>query len=325
MSGRSLPLLPSVQGPARGLRMDEIETGRKPPWLKVRIRTGENFSDLKQIVRGGELHTVCEEARCPNIYECWEEREATFLIGGSLCTRRCAFCDVTTGKPLGYDSGEPSRVADSIARMGLRYAVVTGVARDDLPDGGAWLFAECVREIRHRVPGCGVELLIPDFKSDPESLRSVCENEPDVLAHNLETVRRLFGRIRPAFSYDGSLELLARARALLPERCFTKSNIIAGMGERPEEVVDMMRDLRNAGCDLLTIGQYLRPSALQMPVARYVEPGIFAEWKRIGEEMGFAWVEAGPLVRSSYHAGRQHRAARLRGLVPDSGRPPALA
>ncbi|MCA1834095.1 MAG: lipoyl synthase [Actinomycetota bacterium] len=296
--------------------MDGIETGRKPPWLKVRIQTGENFSDLKQIVRGEGLHTVCEEARCPNIYECWEEREATFLIGGDHCTRRCAFCDVTTGKPAGYDTDEPRRVAESIAQMGLRYAVVTGVARDDLADGGAWLFAECTREIRGQIPGCGVELLIPDFKGDAGSLKIVCDTEPDVLAHNLETVRRLFGRIRPAFTYDGSLEVLRRARELLPAHCFTKSNIIAGMGERTEEVVEMMRDLRDAGCDLLTIGQYLRPSALQMPVAQYVDPSVFAEWKVAGEEMGFAWVESGPLVRSSYHAGRQHRAARLRGLTP---------
>jgi lipoic acid synthetase len=299
--------------------MEEMSSGRKPPWLKVRIQTGENFTDLKQIVRGEALHTVCEEARCPNIYECWEEREATFLIGGAHCTRRCAFCDVTTGKPAGYDTDEPRRVADSVARMGLRYAVVTGVARDDLPDGGAWLFAQTAREIRRRVRGCGVELLVPDFKGDDGALQAVCDTEPEVFAHNLETVRRLFDRIRPAFTYDGSLALLRRARALLPPHCFTKSNIIAGMGERPDEVVEMMCDLREAGCDLLTIGQYLRPSTLQMPVARYVDPAQFAEWKDAGEGMGFAWVEAGPLVRSSYHAGRQHRAARLRGAPVPQG------
>lgn len=315
MSKRELPLLPTVQGPARNLTMDHVATGRKPPWLKVRIQTGENFKDLKGIVTGERLHTVCEEARCPNIYECWEEREATFLIGGDLCTRRCAFCDVTTGKPAGYDTDEPRRVAESVALMGLRYAVVTAVARDDLPDGGAWLFAECTREIRSQIPGCGVELLIPDFKGDAAALQTVCDADPDVLAHNVETVTRLFGRIRPAFTYSGSLDVLRRARAALPEHRFTKSNIIAGMGETFDEVVATMHDLREAGCDLLTIGQYLRPSDLQMPVAEYVHPDAFAEWKRIGEEeIGFAWVEAGPLVRSSYHAGRQHRAARLRGL-----------
>ena len=316
---RTLPLLPSVQGPARNLSMDGVATGRKPEWLKTRLQIGPNFKDLTGIVRGEGLHTVCEEARCPNIYECWEEREATFLIGGDHCTRRCAFCDVATGKPAGYDTDEPRRVAESVARMGLRYAVITAVARDDLPDGGAWLFAECVRRVRALVPGCGVEVLIPDFKGDPDALRAVCDERPEVLAHNVETVRRLFDRIRPAFTFDGSLEVLRRARAWLPPDCTVKSNIIVGMGERHEEVLDAMRELRDAGCELLTIGQYLRPSDLQMPVARYVHPDEFAEYKRFGEdELGFAWVEAGPLVRSSYHAGRQHRAARLRAAAYQS-------
>jgi lipoic acid synthetase len=308
---RSLPLL-TVQGPARHLEMDEVVEGRKPPWLKVRFKTGPNFQDLRRIAREGGLHTICEEAMCPNISECWEEREATFLIGGDRCTRRCAFCDVTTAPPLSYDTDEPRRIADGVRRMGLRYAVITGVARDDLPDGGAWLYAEVTRQIRAMVPGCGVELLTPDFKGQLDALGAVTDTEPDVLAHNIETVPRLMRRIRPAFTYERSLEFLHRARTLLPATSYTKSNIIVGMGEHPDEVVQTMLDLRDAGCDLLTIGQYLRPSDLQMPVARYVHPDEFAEWKRAGESMGFAWVEAGPLVRSSYHAGKQHRAARAR-------------
>lgn len=304
-----LPLL-QVQGPARGLVMDEVAEGRKPPWLKVRLQQGANFLDLTRIARERGLNTICEQASCPNIGECWEEREATFLIGGEVCTRRCAFCDVTTAPPTSYDVTEPAKIADAVAAMGLRYAVITGVARDDLPDGGAWLYAEVTRQIRARVPGCGVELLTPDFRGSDDALRTVCDEEPEVLAHNIETVPRLIRRIRPAFTYDGSLTFLRTARAMLPATSFTKSNIIVGMGERHDEVIATMRDLRDAGCDLLTIGQYLRPSGLQMPVARYVPPEEFAEWKRAGEEMGLAWVEAGPLVRSSYHAGKQHRAAR---------------
>ena len=304
-----LPLLPTVQGPARNMEMAETVEGRKPPWLKVRYRTGPNFQDLTRIARDGGLHTICEEARCPNISECWEAREATFLIGGDHCTRRCAFCDVTTAPPASYDTDEPARIADAVARMGLRHAVITGVARDDRPDGGAWLYAEVTRQIRARVPGCAVELLPPDFKGDPDALRQLTDEAPDVLAHNVETVPRLMARIRPAFTYERSLEFLRRARDWLPPTSFTKSNIIAGMGETADEVVQAMRDLRDAGCDLLTIGQYLRPSPLQIPVSRYVAPEEFAAWKTAGEEMGFAWVEAGPLVRSSYHAGKQHRAA----------------
>ncbi|HJT37782.1 MAG TPA: lipoyl synthase, partial [Actinomycetota bacterium] len=262
--------------------------------------------------RTGGLHTICEEAMCPNISECWEEREATFLIGGDRCTRRCAFCDVTTAPPLGYDTDEPRRVADGVRRMGLRYAVITGVARDDLPDGGAWLYAEVTRQIRSAVPGCGVELLTPDFKGSAEALQQVVDVAPDVLAHNIETVPRLIKRIRPAFTYERSLEFLRRARATLASTSYTKSNIIVGMGEQPDEVVQTMRDLRDAGCDLLTIGQYLRPTPLQIPVSGYVPPEQFDDWKAAGEAMGFAWVEAGPLVRSSYHAGKQHRAARSR-------------
>ena len=317
MSVRDPKLLPlvTVQGPARNLPMDEtVEGERKPPWLKVRMQLGPNYAALKNLVRREGVHTICEEARCPNIYECWEEREATFLIGGDKCTRRCAFCDVTTAKPEGYDTDEPHRVAESVAQMGLRYAVITSVARDDLDDGGAWLFAETTRQLRAAIPGCGVELLIPDFKGSEDALKIVCEVAPEVLAHNLEIVPRLFDRIRPAFTYEGSLDVIRRAKALLPEGSITKSNLIVGMGETHDEVTQAMHDLREAGCDLLTIGQYLRPSPLQMPVARYVPPEEFDAWRVAGEAIGFAWVEAGPLVRSSYHAGRQHRAARERAL-----------
>jgi len=308
-----LPVV-SVQGPARGMKHDTTVDGeRKPPWLKVKMRLGPNYAELKQLVKREGVHTICEEALCPNIYECWEEREATFLIGGDRCTRRCAFCDVTTARPEGYDTDEPRRVAESVAQMGLRYAVITSVARDDLEDGGAWLFAETTREIRAQIPGCGVELLVPDFKGSADALRIVCDAEPEVFAHNIETVPRLFDRIRPAFTYEGSLDLLRSARALLPPTSFTKSNIIVGMGETGDEVLGVMQDLRDAGCELLTIGQYLRPGPLQMPVVRYVTPEEFASWREAGGEMGFALVESGPLVRSSYHAGRQHRAARLRG------------
>ncbi|MHB8513405.1 MAG: lipoyl synthase [Actinomycetota bacterium] len=315
VSKRSLPLLPTVQGPARNLVMPEVAEGRKPPWLKVTAKMGSNYTDLRKIVSSEGLHTVCEEARCPNIFECWEEREATFLIGGAFCTRRCAFCDISTGKPEGYDRDEPRRVAESVQRMGLRYAVITGVARDDLDDGSAWLYAECIREIRSLVKDCGVEVLVPDFRGSIEAIRTVCDAAPEVFAHNVETVPRLFDRIRPAFTYEGSLEVLRVARSLLPDSSVVKSNIIVGMGEAHDDVIATMRDLRETGCDLLTIGQYLRPTELQIPVARYVDPQEFSEYAVAGSEMGFAWVEAGPLVRSSYHAGRQHRAAKLRRLA----------
>lgn len=307
---RELPLIQrNVQGPAKHLQMPEIATGRKPSWLKVRLQGGDNYADLRRIAREGGLHTVCEEARCPNIGECWEEREATFLIGGQHCTRRCAFCDVTTAPPISFDRSEPAKIADAIAQMGLRYAVVTGVARDDQPDGGAWLYAEVTRQIRARVPGCGVELLAPDFRGDPDALRQVTDEAPEVLAHNLETVPRLFGRIRPAFTYEGSLEWLRRARAWMPATSFTKSNLILGMGETRGEVSEALADLREAGCQLLTVGQYLRPSDLQMPVARFVHPDEFAEIRLEAESLGFLGVESGPLVRSSYFAGRLHRRA----------------
>ena len=279
--------------------------GRRPPWLKVKMRTGPNFAELKGIMRGGGLHTVCEEAACPNIYECWEEREATFLILGDKCTRRCGFCDVMTAKPDAVDEDEPAKIAEAVGRMGLRYVVLTGVARDDLDDGGARIWAAAIRAVRQTVPDVKVEVLPSDFQGGERDIATVIDAEPDVFAHNLETVRRLHGKIRPAFGYDRSLDVLRIAKRLRPGQV-TKSNLILGMGERPEEVPEAMRDLAATGCDLLTMGQYLRPTEHHLPVDRWVTPEEFAEHARFGmEELGFAHVEAGPLVRSSYHAGKQ--------------------
>jgi lipoic acid synthetase len=288
--------------------------GRKPPWLKVQARMGPNYTALKGLMRGQGLHTVCEEASCPNIFECWEDREATFLILGDRCTRRCGFCDVMTARPGPVDEEEPARIAESVAAMGLRHVVVTGVARDDLADGGARIWAATIRAIREAVPGCAVEVLPSDFKGGERDIATVIEAEPDVFAHNLETVRRLHDRIRPAFGYDRSLEVLRIARRLRPEGV-TKSNLILGMGERPDEVPQAMRDLREADCDLLTMGQYLQPTPLHLPVDRWVTPDEFAGHAAFGtDELRFAHVEAGPLVRSSYHAGKQHRRA-LEGMA----------
>ena len=276
----------------------------RPNWLRVKARTGPNYTELKGIMRGLDLHTVCEEAGCPNIYECWEEREATFLILGDRCTRRCGFCDVMTAKPFPVDEDEPRRIAEAVRAMGLRYVVLTGVARDDLPDGGASIWAAVIRAVRESVPGCGVEVLPTDFKGGERDIATVVEAEPDVFAHNLETVRRLHGRIRPAFGYDRSLDVLRIAKRRRPGQ-ITKSNLILGMGERPEEVADAMRDIAATGCDILTMGQYLQPTKFHLPVDRWVTPEEFAEHKRVGESFGLSHVEAGPLVRSSYHAGKQ--------------------
>jgi lipoyl synthase len=285
-----------------------VSTERKPPWLKVRFRRGPNYRELEGIMRGRDLHTVCEEAMCPNISECWEEREATFLILGDKCTRRCGFCDVMTAKPDPVDRDEPARLADAVREMGLRFVVVTGVARDDLPDGGAGVWAETIRAIRAAVPGCGIEVLPTDFKGGERDIATVIEAAPDVFAHNLETVRRLHGRIRPAFGYDRTLEVLRIAKRLRAGQV-TKSNLILGMGERPEEIPTALRDLSETGCEIVTIGQYLRPTEHHLPVDRWVTPDEFAEWKALGESFGIAHVEAGPLVRSSYHAGTQFRRA----------------
>jgi lipoic acid synthetase len=278
--------------------------GRRPEWLRVKARTGPNYRDLKDIMRTQSLHTVCEEAACPNIYECWEEREATFLILGDRCTRRCGFCDVMTAKPFEADPDEPRRVAQAVGAMGLRYVVLTSVARDDLPDHGASIWAGCIRAVREAVPGCKVEVLPSDFRGREEDITTVLDAAPDVFAHNLETIRRLHPKIRPAFGYDRSLDVLRIVRRVRPEQV-TKSNLILGMGERPDEVPQALVDLRDAGCDLLTIGQYLQPSRFHLPVDRWVTPEEFAGHARAGTEMGFAHVEAGPLVRSSFHAGRQ--------------------
>ena len=296
-------------------RNSEVPIERKPPWIKTRLRTGPEYTELKELVRREGLHTVCEEAGCPNIFECWEDREATFLIGGDQCTRRCDFCQIATGKPEPLDSDEPRRVAESVAAMGLRYATVTGVARDDLDDGGAWLYAETSREIHRAVPGCGVELLIPDFNAEPQRLAEVFSARPEVLAHNLETVPRIFRSIRPGFRYERSLEVLIQARQA---GLVTKSNLILGLGEEPAEISQAMADLRAAGCELLTITQYLRPSVRHHPIDRWVPPEEFEELAEEAEELGFAGVQSGPLVRSSYRAGRLYRQAIGRRADPVS-------
>ena len=279
---------------------------RKPPWIKVKATMGPQFAALRGLVAREGLHTVCQEAGCPNIYECWEDREATFLIGGDQCTRRCDFCQIDTGRPADFDPDEPRRVAESVASMGLRYATVTGVARDDLPDGGAWLYAQTVREIHQLVPGCGVELLIPDFNGVPALLAEVFAAAPQVLAHNLETVPRIFKSIRPGFRYDRSLEVLSQARAA---GLVTKSNLILGMGEEPAEITSALTDLHAAGCELLTITQYLRPTPRHHPVTRWVKPEEFVALRDQALEIGFAGVMSGPLVRSSYRAGRLYQQA----------------
>ena len=279
---------------------------RKPPWIKTRVRTGPEYTALQHLVKAEGLHTVCQEAGCPNIFECWEDREATFLIGGDQCTRRCDFCQIDTGKPLPLDRDEPRRVAESVAAMGLRYATVTGVARDDLDDGGSWLYAQTCREIHAAVPGCGVELLVPDFNADPAQLGEVFSAAPEVFAHNLETVPRIFRRIRPGFRYERSLDVLRQAHEA---GLVTKSNLILGMGESREEIAPAMAGLRAVGVDLLTVTQYLRPSARHHPVDRWVHPEEFVELREEALAMGFAGVMSGPLVRSSYRAGKLYSQA----------------
>ncbi|MFH5823337.1 lipoyl synthase [Georgenia sp. AZ-5] len=282
-------------------RNAETPIERKPSWIKTKAVMGPEYRDLKQLVHGNGLHTVCEEAGCPNIFECWEDREATFLIGGSQCTRRCDFCQIDTGKPSALDRMEPLKVARSVQKMGLRYSTITGVARDDLEDGGAWLYAETVRQIHALNPGTGVELLIPDFDAKPGQLAEVFSSRPEVLAHNVETVPRIFRRIRPGFRYQRSLGVLTSAHE---DGLVTKSNLMLGMGETFEEVVDALQLLHDAGTDLITINQYLRPSVRHHPVDRWVKPEEFVELAEIAEEIGFLGVMAGPMVRSSYRAGR---------------------
>jgi len=281
---------------------------RLPPWLKVRMPGGPNFIDLRNLLHTSELHTVCEEAHCPNIGDCWERRTATFMILGDICTRACRYCAVTSGRPLGLDPEEPERVARTVEHLGLRYAVITSVNRDDLPDGGAFVFAQCILKIRQRLPECKVEVLIPDLPE--QGLRSVAEARPDVLNHNIETVRRVFHEVRPRGDYDYSLELLRRVKELNPGMV-TKSGMMVGLGESWDEIRQAMADLRAVDCDLLTMGQYLRPSQKHIPVAHFYTPQEFVELRAEGLRLGFRHVAAGPLVRSSYHADEQHSAASL--------------
>lgn len=279
---------------------------RKPEWIRRRLRTGPEFTAVQALVQAEGLHTVCQEAGCPNIYECWEDREATFLIGGEQCTRRCDFCQIDTGRPAPLDTDEPRRVAESVRTMALRYATVTGVARDDLPDQGAWLWAETIRQIHELNPGTGVEVLIPDFNGEPDLLRQVFDAAPEVLAHNVETVPRIFKAIRPAFTYERSLAVITSAR---DAGLVTKSNLILGLGETIEEVHTALADLHSAGCDLVTITQYLRPTPRHHPVARWVHPDEFLALQEHAQQIGFAGVLSGPLVRSSYRAGRLYHQA----------------
>ncbi|HEY3108782.1 MAG TPA: lipoyl synthase [Chloroflexota bacterium] len=278
----------------------------RPSWIKVSFHDGPNFREVRELMRGLELHTVCEEARCPNQRECWEARTATFLILGDQCTRRCSYCAIETGKPTGaLDWAEPDRVARAVEQLGLKHVVITSVTRDDVPDGGSAIFAATIRRCRARVPNCAVEVLIPDFQSSWEAVRTVMEAHPDVLNHNIETVRRLHATVRPRCGYDNSLELLRRARGYGAR--VTKSGLMVGLGESLDELRETLRDLRAAEVSVVTIGQYLRPTgqARHVPVERYYSPDEFAELKRYGEGLGFAHVEAGPLVRSSYHAREQ--------------------
>ena len=293
-------------------RNSAVPIEKKPDWIKRKIKTGPEFNRIQSLVKSQGLHTVCQEAGCPNIYECWEDREATFLIGGDQCTRRCDFCLIDTGKPQPLDITEPKKVAESVKSMQLAYATVTGVARVDLQDGGAWLYAETIRQIHAIVPDCKVEVLIPDFNSIDEQLKEVFGSNPEVLAHNVETVPRIFKRIRPAFKYERSLEVITKARTA---GLITKSNLILGMGEEISEVEQALQDLHDAGCDLITITQYLRPSPKHHPVERWVRPEEFVELANVATQIGFVGVMSGPLVRSSYRAGRLYgQALAARGL-----------
>jgi lipoic acid synthetase len=287
-------------------RNAETPIERKPEWIKTRANMGPEYTRLRTLVKTESLHTVCQEAACPNIFECWEDKEATFLIGGDRCTRRCDFCNIDTGKPEELDRDEPRRVAESVQSMGLKYATITGVTRDDLEDEGAWLYAETIRKVHELNPGTGVEMLAPDFSGKPELLNQVFDSRPEVFAHNLETVPRIFKRIRPAFSYERSLNVITQAREY---GLITKSNLILGMGEEISEVIQALEDLHAAGCDLITITQYLRPTNKHHPVERWVKPDEFVDLAKRAEEIGFSGVMSGPLVRSSYRAGRLYKQA----------------
>ena len=287
-------------------RNAETPIERKPEWIKTRANMGPEYTRLRSLVKSEGLHTVCQEAACPNIFECWEDKEATFLIGGERCTRRCDFCNIDTGKPEPLDRDEPRRVAESVQSMGLKYATITGVTRDDLEDEGAWLYAETIRKVHELNPGTGVEMLAPDFSGNPTLLNEVFETRPEVFAHNLETVPRIFKQIRPAFTYERSLDVISQARAF---GLITKSNLILGLGETREEISQALVDLHAAGCDLITITQYLRPTNKHHPVERWVKPDEFVELAKEAEDIGFSGVMSGPLVRSSYRAGRLYKQA----------------
>ena len=287
-------------------RNTETPIERKPEWIKTRANMGPEYTRLRSLVKSEGLHTVCQEAACPNIFECWEDKEATFLIGGERCTRRCDFCNIDTGKPEELDRDEPRRVAESVLSMGLKYATITGVTRDDLDDEGAWLYAETIRKVHELNPGTGVEMLAPDFSGNPVYLNEVFETRPEVFAHNLETVPRIFKRIRPAFTYERSLNVITQAREF---GLITKSNLILGLGETREEISQALVDLHAAGCDLITITQYLRPTNKHHPVERWVKPNEFVELAKEDEDIGFSGVMSGPLVRSSYRAGRLYKQA----------------
>jgi len=279
-------------------------TARKPAWLKVPAPGGPNYLAVKRLMRELELHTVCEEAHCPNVGECWEHKAATFMILGGVCTRNCAYCAVPHGTPAPLDAGEPARLAEAVRQMELKHVVITSVDRDDLPHGGAEVFAACIAAIRQRTPDTSVEVLIPDFKGNERALRIVVDAQPDILNHNLETIERLYRLARPGGRYPRALELLGRVKHLDPDM-LTKSGIICGLGEEWDELLGAMRDLRAQGVDILTLGQYLRPSSQHLPIARYYTPPEFAELRRLGMQLGYRHVEAGPLVRSSYHAWEQ--------------------
>lgn len=279
---------------------------RKPEWIKTRANMGPEYTRLRSLVKSEGLHTVCQEAACPNIFECWEDKEATFLIGGEKCTRRCDFCNIDTGKPDPIDRQEPRKVAESVRAMGLKYATITGVTRDDLEDEGAWLYAETIRQVHELNPGCGVEMLAPDFHANADLLNQIFDTAPEVFAHNLETVPRIFKSIRPAFTYEKSLRVISMARDF---GLITKSNLILGLGETREEISQALVDLQSAGCDLITITQYLRPTNRHHPVERWVKPEEFVELAAEAKEVGFLGVMSGPLVRSSYRAGRLYKEA----------------
>ena len=281
---------------------------RLPTWLKVKMPSGPNYSKLQNLIKAQGLHTVCEEARCPNIGECWEKETATFMILGDICTRACTYCAVTTGRPTGLDLEEPKRLANTVKILDLKYAVITSVNRDDLPDGGAFIFAQCIKQIKKEVPSCKVEVLTPDFQGDWESLKVVTDANPETFNHNIETVKRIFPRVRAKGEYELSLRLLDKVKDLMPDGV-TKSGMMVGLGETKTEIIGTMEDLLQHRCDLLTIGQYLRPSLKHVPISKWYTPQEFADLEKIGMEMGFRHVASGPLVRSSYHADEQHSAA----------------